>query len=177
MKKIIITLLLLLCTNTAFASSQIGVVLIGSSDYKDAHFISKLTETFQNDPESKFIIHTGNEEQSRYQDYWFMKGFLEEPTPTPQNLMEYVNYSGYDKILFLIVKDPVVDTHKIGLLGLREEKRVSVEIKGFLIGKDTLLGSFSSTNEDDSKRSELRARQGAFKKCIRDIYNGLLDKF
>lgn len=61
MKKFIITVLLLLCTNTAFASSQIGVVLIGSSDYKDAHFISKLTETFQNDPESKFIIHTGNE--------------------------------------------------------------------------------------------------------------------
>ena len=40
----------------------------------------------------------GNEEQSRYQDYWFMKGFLEEPAPNPQNLMEYVNYSGYDEI-------------------------------------------------------------------------------
>ena len=125
----------------------------------------------------KFTIYVGNEEQSRYQDYWFMKGFLEEPAPNPQNLMEYVNYSGYDEILFLIVKDPVVDTRKIGLFGSLEEKRVSVEIKGFLIGKDKLLGSYSSTNEDDSKRSELRARQGAFKKSIRDIYSGLQEKF
>ena len=38
--------------------------------------------------------------------------------------MEYVNYSGYDEILFLIVKDPVVDTRKIGLFGSLEEKRV-----------------------------------------------------
>lgn len=170
-------LLAMLISNTALAATQIGVVLIGSSDYKEAHFMTNLTDTFQSDPASKFVMHVGNEEQSKYQDYWFMKGFLDEPNPTPQNLMEYVNYSGYDEVMFLIVNNPIIDTRKRGLFGSIEEKRVSVEIKAYLIGKDRLLGSFSSTNEDDSKRSELRARQGAFKKSIRDIYNNLLDKF
>ena len=177
MLKYVFTVLMILVCNTAFAANQVGVILVGSSDYKDAHFMSQMENIFQSDASGKFTIYVGNEEQSRYQDYWFMKGFLEEPAPNPQNLMEYVNYSGYDEILFLIVKDPVVDTRKIGLFGSLEEKRVSVEIKGFLIGKDKLLGSYSSTNEDDSKRSELRARQGAFKKSIRDIYSGLQEKF
>lgn len=177
MKKIILTMLMLMLTSTVFAANHIGVVMIGSSDYKDAHFMTKLTDTFQSDPNAKFIMHVGNEEQSKYQDYWFMKGYLNEPEPVPQNLMEYAAYSGYDKVLFLIVNDPVVDTRKFGLFGTREEKRVSVEIKAYLVSHDHLIGSFSSTNEDNSQYSDLRARQGAFKKSIRDIYNGLLEKF
>lgn len=167
---------LIILSSAAFAGS-VGVVLIGSSDYKDAHFMSQMTDILVNDPNGKFTINSGNDEQSKYQEYWFNHGYLEEPAPTPQNLMEYTKDSEYDKVLFLLVSDPVTDIRKIGLLGLHEEQRVSVEIKAYLIGKEKLEGTYSATNEDNSKRSALRARQGAFKKSIRAIYKGLMNKF
>ena len=147
----------------AFASpSNVGVILIAGPEYKEEHFMSQLTEIMQNDPNRKFTIHAGNEEQSRYQNYWFMKGLLEIPEPTPQGFMEYAVSSDYDKILFLVVKDNVVNTDT--------EKRVAIEVISFLVSKDSLVASYSSCNEDNSRTSLLRARQGAFIKSIKDIY-------
>lgn len=95
---------------------------------------------------------------------------MDADNPTPQNFLEYVNYTGYGKVLFLVVKDPVVDTKKEGLFGTVESKRVSVEIKGYLVGHEKLIGSYTSVNEDDSRQSELRARRGALKKSIKYIH-------
>ncbi len=162
----------------AFAApSNIGVVLIAGTEYKEAHFMSQLTDIMQSDPNGKFIMYVGNDEQSRYQNYWFMKGSLDIPEPSPQGFMEYTASTGYDQILFLVVKDPVVDTKRTGWFGSVEEKRIAVEINGFLVSKDSLVASYSSTNEDDSKYSALRARQGAFKKSIKDIYASLKANF
>lgn len=179
MKKVLAFMLAMMmwsCVASA-ASRNVGVVLFGSSDYKDAHFMGQLAEIMVDDPAKRFKVHSGNDEQSRYQDFWFSKEVLDIPAPTPTSMKEYVAYSGYDMVLFLMVKDPVTDVRKFGLFGTKEEKRVSVEISGYLVSKDALVGSCTTANEDNSQWSDLRARQGAFKKSIRYIYDAMKDKF
>lgn len=174
MKKVLGIIIFVICiTGTCLAAilhTDIGVVLIGSSEYKEKHMMSEMEEIMTSEKLPNYFIHVGEDEQSKYQDFWFSKGVLDPEDPSPQNFMEYVNYAGYDKVLFLVVKDPVVDTRKEGLFGQREHKRVSVEIKGYLVGKDKLIGSYTSVNEDDSRFSELRARRGALKKSVKYIY-------
>ena len=68
MLKYVFTILIILVCNTAFAANQVGVILIGSSDYKDAHFMSQMEDIFQSDASGKFTIHVGNEEQARSQE-------------------------------------------------------------------------------------------------------------
>jgi hypothetical protein len=174
MKKLLGIIAFVICiTNTCFASilhTDIGVVLIGGSEYKEEHMMNELKEIMTTEKIPNCFIHVGEDEQSKYQNFWFSKGVLDPEEPSPQSFMEYVNYAGYDKVLFLVVKDPVVDTRKEGLFGQTEHKRVSVEIKGYLVGKDKLIGSYTSVNEDDSRFSELRARRGALKKSIKYIY-------
>ena len=159
------------------ATREVGVVLFGGSDYKDDHFMSVLSEVMVDDTEKNFKIHVGNDEQSRYQNYWFSKEVLDIPAPTPQSMKDYVAYSGYDEVLFLVVKDPVTDVRKYGLFGTKEEKRVSVEISGYLVSKDSLIGSSTAASEDNSRFSDLRARRGAFKKSVKYIYDSMKNKF
>lgn len=174
MKRIIGLIFAIICISSscfaAGAQKDIGVVLIGSSEYKEDHMISVMVEIMTTENPSGVVMHVGADEQSKYQEFWFTKGKLDADNPTPQNFLEYVNYTGYDKVLFLVVKDPVVDTKKEGLFGTVESKRVSVEIKGYLVGHEKLIGSYTSVNEDDSRQSELRARRGALKKSIKYIH-------
>ena len=174
MKKVIGLIIVLICMSSsclAFAGGKdIGVVLIGSSEYKEDHMISVMVDIMKAENPSGVVMHVGADEQSKYQEFWFTKGKLDADSPTPQNFLEYVNYTGYDKVLFLVVKDPVIDTKKEGLFGTVESKRVSVEIKGYLVGHEKLIGSYTSVNEDDSKVSELRARRGSLKKSIKYIH-------
>ena len=175
MRKFIVLVFTLICfAGTCFAAENqkdIGIVLIGGSEYKEDHMISAMVDIMKTDNAPNIVMHVGNDEQSKYQEFWFSKGLLDAEKPTAQNFLEYVNFTGYDKVLFLVVKDPVVDTKKGGLLWGEETKRVSVEVRGYLVGKDKLIGSYTSVNEDDSEASELRARRGALKKSLNYIHD------
>lgn len=159
-------------------ASNVGVVVIASSDYKDDHFFSILDKELQQ--VSGHNVVSGNVMQTKYQDYWLDNGFLEEQQPSPQAFVDFVNYSGYDKVLFIVMKDPVVDKNTVsGWLGrtIQTRTRATVETKGFLVDKERIVKHFTSTNEDDSRASDLRAKRGAYKKGIVAVVKELSPAF
>ena len=79
--------------------------------------------------------------------------------------------------MILFEKQKVKYVRKYCILCKKEYKRVSVEISGYLVSKDSLIGSSTAASEDNSRFSDLRARRGAFKKSVKYIYDSMKNKF
>lgn len=189
MRKILHTLVILLSivtiqsfssANTALAgvmdrinSPSVCALLIGDADVKTKDFIDilddKLNSNIDNSKQKK--IECGTNIQSKYQEYWFSKDFIEEQKLTKTDLHEFVKYSGYDRCLYLIVSAPSMEKTKLpsGWFTTSERTRASVEVKGFLVDKDKVIKTINITKNDDSMASELRAKRGAFEKCIKEL--------
>ena len=146
------------------------VVLIGNSDVKTPDFIKYIDKEFNNE-EAKKRIACGVEIQSIYQNYWFQKGYLEEQKLQKQDLHDFVKFSSYDRCLFLIISDPVVEKTKVpaGWFTTAEKTRASMEVKCFLADSTDIIKSFSVVKNDDSMASDLRAKRGAFEKCVKEF--------
>lgn len=186
MKKILLLTLCImaLITNTVMAgaaedilarkNSVVGVVIIGGSDFKTPDYYDYIHDTFSQDDEQiikMYRISAGNELQSKYLDYWIDQGFLEEQTPKKNDLLNFVTYGQYDKVIFLMVKDPVTEKHsrQAGIFGTVTQARTSVQINAFLCDNTQIIKTYTAIKEDDSEWSDLRAKRGAFEKCIKDI--------
>lgn len=149
------------------------VVIVGDAAVKTPDFFKYVDETFNTEGKSKKVI-SGTEIQSMYQTYWLDKGYLEEQKLTKQDLNDFVKYSGYNKVLFLIVNSPVVEKTKQGRGGWggwvqAERTRASISVKTFLANDSSIIKAADVTKEDDSDTSELRAKRGAFEKCVKEI--------
>lgn len=183
MKRILLLVMAItmIFTGTVFAGAandflnkkvdQIGVVIIGNSDYKTDDYYNYISELLNNENDKRYKIVCGSEVQSKYQNYWLDKGFLEEQKPQKNDLFDFYKTSGYDKILYILVSDPVVDKHNIrtGLFSSVEQSRASVTVNSFLVNNNTILKAYSVTKEDDSRASELRAKRGAFRKVLKEL--------
>lgn len=169
MKKILplMLMLMLLISGTALASPTVGVLLIGDSSYKTTNFYDYVKEYMEGKGDYRLLI--SDDFQGKWQEYWLDKGELEEQKPTKNDLLSFVSYSGCDKVLYLICKDPVTDKKRAGLFGEDESWRTSVSVNAFLCNKEGVVKTSNISREDDSNRSELRARRGAFKKAVREI--------
>lgn len=184
MKRLILILFsLIIMGNVAFAgaaddflenrSKAIGVVIVGSNDFKTGDYYEYINEVFTGE-DKRYSIRSGDAVQTKYQEYWFEKGFLEEQTPNKDSLLDFAKFSGYGKVLYLIVEDPRIEvdnrSRSIGWLAVGvDNKRANVQVRAFLCSGDEMIKMFSSTKEDDSETSELRAKRGAFLKCLKDI--------
>ncbi len=175
MKKIFAVIPILFClVAVAFSAEaaerntgkQIAAVIVGSADYKTKDFTKAITEIFK--PTSGREIVAGNKIQNQYQKYWFEKGLIEEGTPTKEDFIAFARSSGYAGIVYLVIKDSVVDTH--GRKKGKDRSRVSLTINAFYVTQAGIQKFTSITEEEDSKTSELRARRGAFKKCLEAIF-------
>ncbi|MBR2180133.1 MAG: hypothetical protein IJ862_07060 [Selenomonadaceae bacterium] len=156
-------------------NQQIAVVIVGGADYRTKDFTSYAKDFF-NPGEGMTIAH-GKDVQNQYQKYWFDKGLIDEGTPTKEDFVEFVNYSGYKQVIYLVIKDSVLEQH--GRTKGKDRSRVSLTVNAFLVDKTHVLEGTSSTNEEDSKTSELRAKRGAFKQCVKEIskvFNPILSK-
>lgn len=173
-------LFLFLLSCTAIASEQnyfhkaptkIGVVIIGGPDVKTPDFFKYVSESLKNNDDNRYTIETGTVVQTKYQNYWFDKGFLDEQILTKPDLNAFVQYSGYNKVLFLIVSNPVLEKTKIpaGWFATVEQTRASIEIKAFFADDISIIKAINVSKEDDSQTSELRAKRGAFQKGIKEI--------
>lgn len=174
----LLTLLVLNCTAFAAESSllhkpisKIGVVIIGSADLKTPDYFNSIAEKLSDASGKTYTIETGTIVQSKYQQYWFDKGFLDEQNLSKQDLNDFVKYSGYDKVLFLNVSDPVMEKTSIpaGWFTTVQQTRASIEVKAYLADLTTILKAVNVSKEDDSQTSELRAKRGAFQKDINEI--------
>lgn len=178
----LLTLLLLTCTTFAADTSffhkpltKIGVVVIGNPDVKTPDYFNIISEKLSDQTKKFYTLEAGTTVQSKYQQYWFDKGFLDEQKLTKQDLNDFVKYSGYDKVLFLTVCDPVMEKTSIpaGWFTTVQQTRASVEVKAYLADAETIIKAVDVSKEDDSQASELRAKRGAFQKDINEIASQL----
>lgn len=181
MKRVLLfsmTILMLLC-HTAFAGAAenflnrhqtVGVVIVGSPDFKTQNFYEYFNGQLRSETDTSYVIVTGNTPQNKWVDYWLDKGFLEEQTPKKDDLLGFVSFSGYDKVLFFIVKDPIMEKHtrSTGLFTQATQARVSLTTNAFLCTPDAVIKTYSVSKQDDSEWSDMRAKIGALKKCARD---------
>ncbi len=157
----------------AAAPSQIAVVIVGSSDFKTKDYLDTikkyLAEPFD---ETNITVSYGNDIQTQYQEYWLDKGELDEQRPKKQDLLDFVGYGNYGKVLYIVLNDPVVESSGRGKRS--DYIRASIGMNAFLVGKDKIIETKNVTYESVSKTSILRAKRDAFKKCIEDVSKTML---
>ena len=148
----------------------VAVVIIGNSDFRSPDFYNISKEAFK-DETGKLSMIVGDPIQTKYQEFWFDKGFLEEQTPNKDSLLDFTKYCNYDEVLFILVRDPTIEKNaqSNGIWGTIEHTRASIQINAFLCTPDGVKKLYSSAKEDDSRTSDLRAKRGAFEKCMKDI--------
>ena len=134
-------------------------LLIADADMKTEDFMNKVSDCLKESPNVVF----GTKIQTKYQEYWFEKGELEEGKITPQVLFEFRKYSG-----------TVEKSKQPMLFGSYEKTRASVNIKGYLVGQDAtgadkILKMINVTQNADSDTSDLRAKRGAFEKAMKEL--------
>ena len=155
------------------SNQQVAVVIVGGADYRTKDFTSYAKDFFK--PSEGITIAYGKDVQNQYQKYWFGKGLIEEGTPTKEDFIAFANQSGYKQVIYLVIKDSVLEQH--GRKKGKDRSRISLSVNAFIVDRNNILESTSSTNDEDSKTSELRARRGAFKQCVKEIseeFNPLL---
>ena len=172
MRKVIaLTALMMLIVTTAFAApsytERVGIVVVGGAEYKTKDYFDFVEKYFVKPfTSNRMQMQYGKDAQNKYQNYWLDRGYLEEQTPTQRDFIEFVSYGAYDKVIFLKVQDSVTDQQG-------KRSRLSVNVNVFLVDRRKVLKAASSTNEEDSKSSQLRARRGAFKKCAKELSNAI----
>ena len=155
-------------SGTAFAAKDyqsVGVVIIGGADFKTDDFYKIVRNELK--PKSGAKIFVGNEMQTLYKKYWLREGYIGEQTPQKKDLINFAAMSGHKKIVCIIVADSVVDRHNTPKS--REKDRVSVQLDAYLCTPANVEDVFSASDEELSKTSNLRARRGAFQKCLKEI--------
>lgn len=162
---------MMLMATTVFAAApyteRAGVVIVSGAEYKTEDYFDFVEKFFVKPFSGKERqFQYGRDAQNKYQNFWLDKGYLEEQTPTQRDFIEFVSYGAYDKVIFLKVQDSVTDQQG-------KRSRLSVNVNVFLVDRRKVLKAASSTNEEDSKSSQLRARRGAFKKCVKELSDAL----
>lgn len=199
MKKFLVSALILIfaLSGVAFAaknsnsaaSSKVAVVIVADPDFKTKKTFKHIDDFFGKDSAKNHIsLSYGEEVQSKYMEYWFDKGELEEGKPTKDDLTQFVDFSGYDKVIFLIVKDVSVNQNSGGaiatnvggtaIINSTAWLRASVTVNAFLVDKDKIIKMTSATKISDDMNQVVYAKQYAFKPCIREIskvFNPLLN--
>ncbi|MBR2179150.1 MAG: hypothetical protein IJ862_01985 [Selenomonadaceae bacterium] len=124
-----------------------------------------------------FELLAGSEIQNKYHKYWFDKGFLQEGLPSKETLVEFVQYSGYDKVIFLLVNNPIVtqtgtvgtniatptpNGGSTGSVFYTNTYEAALTMDAFLVDKDKIITTANASEVKGDKWS-------AFKKCVRSI--------
>ena len=153
----------------SFGKPRTCAVLIAPADMKTEDFMNAVDDSL-NCLETRKKIKVGTEMQTKYQEYWLNKGELEEGKLTLEVMKEFVKMSGYDQCLFLVTTTNV-EKSKVpgGWFTIIEKTRASVEVRGFLTDAHKVLKIINITKNDDSNHSDLRAKRGAFEKCVNDL--------
>ena len=170
MKKIFL-LALLICfalsgtTNAARDLQSVGVVIVGGVEFKTDDFYKIVRDELKTKSGAK--ISAGNDLQTLYKKFWLRRGFIGEQPPTKNDLIDFTRTSGYQKVVFVIISDVTLDTHNNAKS--REKDRVSIQVDAYLCTPLNVADVFAAGDEELSKTSNLRARRGAFRKCLKEI--------
>ena len=170
MKKIFLMsfALLVIFTCSAFAAKEppttLGIVIIGGSEFKTADYYKMIPKVF--DFKKNITCKIGDEMQSRYQKFLLEYDLVGNDTPKKQNLIDFAARSGCNKILFLVV-DSSAD-HQNDFKS-KQKNRLTVQTDAYLCDGLQVIDVQTTTQESDSKASDLRARREAFKKTLTEL--------
>ena len=135
--------------------------------------LRKRFESNKND----FILFAGEDVQNKYHEYWFKKGLLQEGTPSKDTLIDFVNYSGYDKVVFLLINksmmqqtgtigtqitNPTPSGSSVGTTIYTQTYESSLTMDAFLVDKTKIIQSATTSQVNGDKWS-------SFKRAIREI--------
>ena len=175
MKRIlsIIFAMLAISACTAYAatdlSRNVGVVVIGGAEYKTPEFYKIIEKNF--DPKSGAKIFVGGDLQNKYQKYLFNNDLSVNELPSKRTLVNFVAASGYGKILFIEISNTNID-HQNNAKS-RQKDRITIQVDSYLCDNLNVLEVATTSQDFNSKTSDLRARRGAFKKCLEDLSKNL----
>ena len=168
MKKIFIlaALIVAACSVTAFAASNYGtkVVIIGGGEFKTSDYYKIIEKNLGSQGKNRF--ECGNEIQKRYQVFIMDRYDIGEDKPRKQDFIDFTAWSGYGKVLFLVV-DENIDTQTHGKHS--QKNRSTIQMDAYLTSSTGIVDFTTTSQEFTSKASNLRARRGAFEKCLKDV--------
>ena len=136
----------------AISNQKIAAVIISEdSDFKDKRFTDMVKETFEKN-NKKIQILSGSVPQDKYTNYWSEKNLdtLEEPMPTKSDLIDFVSYGGYGKVIYFIIKNNDITTTGYGGVYGGTVTRVSVKVSAYLVNREKIIKTSTFTREDSS---------------------------
>lgn len=156
---------------TAFAANNskdtfnsTKVVIIGGAEFKTKDYYEIVKKTFGK--KSKTVYDCGDEIQRQYQIFMMDRYDIGESTPHKQDLIDFNARNGYRQTLFLML-DENIDTQNNAKS--RQKNRITIQLDAYLVNSSGIV-DFNTTSQDFiSKTSNLRARRGAFEKCLKEI--------
>ena len=183
---VLLTGLLVLCiANFVSAASlnsaqKIGIVVItADSTFKTKQFNDKSKEAFKGMAKNLEVFN-GDAVQSKYDDYWLEKGLLEEGKPTKEDFISFVSFGEYDKVIYLLVRDVVIDGQGEGGVGIASPlgnttvysntggTGANLTVRAFLCDKNKVVKTVSVTR-DTGQGNEFASKLIAFKRCVKSI--------
>jgi hypothetical protein len=161
-----------LLTCTAFAAQNIAgdsyrstkVVIIGGAEFKTQDYYKILQKTLGS--KTKTLYDCGDEIQRQYQFFMMDRYDIGENKPRKQDMIDFAERNNYSSTLFLVL-DENIDTQNNGKR--RQKNRSTIQLDAYLV-RNSRMADFTTTSQDFiSKTSNLRARRGAFEKCLKEI--------
>jgi hypothetical protein len=151
---------------TAFAASGYGtkVVIIGGGEFKTADYYKIIQKNLGTKSSTKY--ECGNDIQKRFQVFMMNRYDIGEDKPRKQDMSDFAAWSGYGKVLFIFV-DENIDTQTHG--NHSQKNRSTIQMDAYLVTSSGISDFNTTSQEFTSKASNLRARRGAFEKCLKEI--------
>ena len=153
---------------TAFAAQNsygtTKVVVIGGAEFKTADYYKIIKKNLGT--KTQTLYECGDEIQRKYQLFMMERYDIGENTPRKQDFIDFAEWNGRGKILFLIL-DENIDTQTHGKHS--QKNRSTIQMDAYLVDSSRIINFATTSQEFTSKASNLRARRGAFEKCLKEV--------
>ena len=128
-----------------------------------------------------FDLIAGEEVQSKYHNYWYERGYLQERMPSKGDLVDFVRYSGYDKVIYLIVNNPTVtqtgtvgtnivtpnpNGGATGTVVYTNTYEAALSMDAFLVDRNNIIKTANTSQVNGDKYT-------AFKRAVRSVCSSI----
>ena len=150
-------------------TSTIAVVLLGSLEFQQPDYYTlaaeNLTPSF---PSDSFRLFVGDYSQTLFERYCDKKGLLPGEIPDEAKLIEFAWLHSFDKVIFLMMKTPVVTAEELPLHW--ENSRATLTVRAISVesrSKKKTADAKTTQSVEDIARGP--AKRSVFQKCLENI--------
>ncbi len=178
------------------AKKKVAVVIIGNDPaFKSEHYAKSAKKSFEKAVNKKRNVfdsalrdvtgdYSKNESVTilasdvilnQFQNYLEEKNITEEGRTSKETFLDFVSYGNYDKVIYLVVDDPIIDTNGDNTAASANTVVIkshivydtSLTVTGFLVDREKVITKFSATRNWTGNRGA--AKYGAFDECVKSI--------